>query len=123
MIDIFCILGAYLLATQIRFAVAQDWGDKTLHYMVGILFLLVCTVYSFLGDWNRDFIKRGDFEELLAVLRMLVLMLPVTITLVYFLRWSRILSRSVILHFTWISFVLLYLAHFIYKRFVCRFFI
>ncbi len=116
MIDILCILGAYLLATQIRFAVAQDWGDKTLHYMVGILFLLVCTVYSFLGDWNKDFIKRGDFEELLAVLRMLVLMLPVTITLVYFLRWSRILSRSVILHFTWISFVLLYLSHFLYKR-------
>ena len=119
-IDILCILGAYLLATQIRFGRIQDFGDKTLHYMVGVLFLIVCTVYSFLGDWNRDFIKRGDFEELVAVLRLLIVMLPVTITLVYFLRWAWILSRSVILYFTILSFVFLYIARFLYKRAVRR---
>ena len=116
LIDMLCIHGAYLLATYIRYAGRWDWGDRTQHYMVGILFLFFCTIYSFFVDWNRNFLIRGDFRELVAVAQYHLLMLPVTLTVVFMLRWSRILSRNVIGNFTILSFLFMLAAHLICKR-------
>ena len=66
LIDMICISVSYWIATNLRFAGNNDWGSKTLHYAVLIVFLLFCTVYGFFNEWNRDFLRRGAFRELMA---------------------------------------------------------
>ena len=62
LIDMACIVASYLISTYLRFNVKRDWGDKTLHYMVCVVFLLFCVIYTFLADWNRDFLFRVQTE-------------------------------------------------------------
>ncbi|AOZ95531.1 sugar transferase [Butyrivibrio hungatei] len=116
MIDMACIIVSYVFATWLRFNSKRDYGDKTLHYMVCVVFLLFCTVYVFLADWNRDFIIRGYFKELMAVIKFVGLMLVASLVIVYFLQWSGILSRFVIGNFIWMDIVLTYVARILFKN-------
>lgn len=110
-----CILLSYLIATYIRYNDKRDYGDKTLHYMICVIFLLFCVIYTFLADWNRDFIMRGYVMEFLSVVRFVAIMLFVSIVVVYFLSWADILSRFVILHFTWMDVLFTYLMRLAFK--------
>ncbi len=121
-IDMLCIALSYFIATQLRFASARDYGSKTLHYMVLVIFLLFCTVYSYFVDWNRSLLKRGVFQEFMSVLKFNVVMIIISMTFVFFAQWAYILSRSVILNFAWINLVLMLAAHQIYKIFLHRLF-
>ena len=116
-IDMACIIVSFLIASYIRYNAKADYGDKTLHYLVCVIFLLVGTIYTFLADWNRDFIIRGWFQEFLNVLRFVAFILLMTMMAVFFLQWFNILSRLVILHFTWIVTVLTYVSRVIFKEF------
>lgn len=120
LIDIICISVSYWIATNLRFARNNDWGSKTLHYAVLVVFLLFCTVYSFFNEWNRDFLRRGAFRELMAVLQFNGVMILVSLAFVFFARWSWILSRQVILNFIWINLLMMYLAHILFKKFLHR---
>ena len=120
-IDIICIALSYWVATQIRYANNNDWGSKPLHYAVLLVFLLVCTIYTFFLEWNRDFLTRGYFREMMAVLQMHLILLLTSLAAVFFLGWSSILSRQVILNFTWMDILLMYAAHLLFKRFVRRY--
>ena len=42
-IDMACIVISYVFTTWMRYNSNNDWGDKTLHYMVCVVFLLFCT--------------------------------------------------------------------------------
>ncbi len=119
-IDMACIIVSYLIATWLRFNNNNDWGDKTLHYMVCVIFLLFCAVYVFLADWNRDFIIRGYLQELFAVIRFVAFMIVVSLVIVYFLRWSNILSRFVIGNFVWMDIVLTYMCRTLFKGYFRR---
>nr|WP_297706571.1 sugar transferase [uncultured Butyrivibrio sp.] len=114
-IDMACIVITYVFATWLRYNNNNDWGNKTLHYMVCVIFLLFCVVYTFLADWNRDFITRGYARELLSVLRFVAIMMVASIFVVYVLNWSDILSRFVILHFVWMDIVLTFIARNVFK--------
>jgi exopolysaccharide biosynthesis polyprenyl glycosylphosphotransferase len=111
-----CILASYMLATYVRFGHRNDYGNVLLHYMVVVVFLLFCTAYSFFADWNRDFLVRGAFRELMAVLRFNVLMIVVGMAFVFFAQWAYALSRIVILWFFIFNFVLMMAVHLILKR-------
>ena len=113
-----CILVSYMVATYIRFNVKRDWGDKTLHYMVCVVFLLFCAIYTFLADWNRDFITRGYLKELFFVVRSVTVMLVGSLVAVYFLHWIDILSRFVVGNFVWMDILLTYLARICFKKFL-----
>ncbi len=115
-IDMICILVSYLIATQMRYGNRNDYGDKTQHYMVCVVFLLFCVIYTFLADWNRDFIKRGYILEFMSVIRVVAVTLVGSLVVVFFLSWTNILSRFVILNYIWIDIVLTFLARMIYKR-------
>ncbi len=116
-IDMACIIVSFFIASYIRYNAKADYGDKTLHYLVCVIFLLMGTIYTFLADWNRDFIIRGWFQEFLNVLRFVVFILLMTMMAVFFLQWFNILSRLVILHFTWIVTVLTYVSRVVFKEF------
>ncbi len=116
-IDMACIIVSYIFFSWLRFKDNNDWGDKTLHYMVCVLFLLFCTGYTFLADWNRDFIVRGYIIEFLNVVRFVAFMMLASIAVVYFLDWARILSRFVVLNFIWADILLTLIVRVIFKNF------
>ncbi|WP_026662593.1 sugar transferase [Butyrivibrio proteoclasticus] len=116
-IDMACIIVSYMFFSWLRFKDNNDWGDKTLHYMVCVLFLLFCTGYTFLADWNRDFIVRGYIIEFLNVVRFVAFMMLASIAVVYFLDWARILSRFVVLNFIWADILLTLIVRVIFKNF------
>ncbi len=116
LVDMICIAASYLIATQIRFGGNDDYGDKTLHYLVMVVMLLFCTAYDFFTDWNDTILLKGYFREFVAVLKFHVAMLLVSILCVFFLQWAYILSRLVIFVFILLSMVLMYLSHLLLKR-------
>ena len=116
-IDVICIIASYLLATHIRYSGNNDWGDKTLHYMVCIVMLLLCTVYAFIWDANKDFITRGSLLELMAVIRFHSMLLLFTLVIVYFLQWSNILSRFVIGNFLWMAILSTFAVRSLFKMY------
>ena len=120
-LDIACIVITYQIATFIRyFGRTEQWGNKNLHYMVLVIFILFSTLYSFVRDWNYRFTKRGYLDEFIAVAQYIVSMFLVSITFVFFFRWAYILSRTVIFNFAWMCFVLTYLVHTLYKHYLYR---
>ena len=119
-IDMTCILISYLIATWMRYNTRKDWGDKTLHYMVCVVFLLFCAIYSFLADWNRRFIIRGYAVELFSVIRQVAVSVGASLVVVYFLQWTNILSRFVIINFLWMDVLIDYIARILFKAFLRR---
>jgi exopolysaccharide biosynthesis polyprenyl glycosylphosphotransferase len=120
LIDSICIAVSYWIATNLRFAGNNDWGNKTLHYAVLVVFLLFYTVYSFFAEWNRDFLERGLFREIISILQFNGVMILASLAFVFFVNWGRILSRQVILNFIWIDLLLMYLLHVCYKTLLQR---
>ncbi len=121
LLDIACIILTYQIATLIRFNVGKnDWGNVNLHYMVLVIFVLFSTLYSFFRDWNGNFLKRGYFNEFIAVSKYMVIMFAVSLTFVFFLQWAYILSRIVIFNFAWMNFLLTYIVHQAYKKFLLK---
>ncbi len=120
-IDMACIVASYVLFTWLRYNNNNDWGDKTLHYMVCVVFLLFCVGYAFLADWNRDFLIRGYIVEFISVVRFVAVMIVASMALVFFLGWTNILSRFVVLNFIWFDILLTYIARLIFKHFFRRY--
>ena len=115
-IDMICILISYLIATWIRYNNKNDYGDKTLHYMVCVVFLLFCVIYSFLADWNRDFIKRGYAIEFLSVIKSVSFIIFASLIVVFFLQWAYILSRLVVGYFVVLDVILTFVFRVLFKK-------
>ncbi|MBO6242298.1 MAG: sugar transferase [Butyrivibrio sp.] len=115
-LDMACVIVSYMIASFIRYNSKADYGDKTLHYLVSVIFLLVATVYTFMADWNRDFIVRGWFQEFLNVLRFVAVISLVSLVTVFFIQWYEILSRLVIINFVWIETLLTLVVRLTFKE-------
>ena len=114
--DLVTIVGSFILATYIRFGNFRDMGDKAIHFQVCLLFLLFCTIYTFFLDWNRNFLRRGVWIELRAILQYHVIMLLVVQTFMYFLQWAEPFSRFVMLLFMLINVLVTLLVHLAVKK-------
>ncbi len=115
-LDMACILVSYLMATWLRYNDNNDWGDKTLHYLVMVVILLFCVVYTFLADWDRNYITRGAAMEFIAVIKAVAVIVIASLVVVFFLQWTTILSRFVVLHFIWMDILLDFVARLIFKK-------
>lgn len=114
--DLVAIGISFALATYIRFGNFRDMGDKGIHFQVCLVFLLFCTIYSFFIDWNRNFLRRSILKEIYAVLQYNVLMLLVTQTIMYFLKWADVFSRGVMIYFAIINSAISLLLHLLIKN-------
>ena len=76
-VNLISILISFVLATYIRFGNFKDMGNQTVHFQTCMLLMLFCTIYSFFFDWNRNFLKRGPFAELIAVFQYNLIMVTV----------------------------------------------
>ena len=115
-IDMACIVVSYVIASYMRYNLKADYGDKTLHYLVCVLLMLVGTVYTFLANWDRDFIVRSMFYELVSVIKFDAFSAIIALVITFFLRWNLILSRIVIFNFIWIFALLDFVVRCVFKE-------
>lgn len=114
--DLVVIGISFILATYIRFGNFRDMGDKAIHFQVCLVFLLICTVYTFFLDWNRNFLKRSVWKEFSAILQYNVILFLVVQTIIYFLKWADVFSRLVMIYFPFINLALTLLIHLLIKK-------
>ena len=98
-IDLVSISVAYIIAILIRFHKFRWVDEPELHFMVCICFLLFCTVYSFLLDWNREFLKRGVLVEFIAVVKFNIFMVLSVMSFLFLLQRGADFSRLVMGYF------------------------
>lgn len=114
--DLISIGVSFILATYIRFGNFRDMGDKEIHFQVCLVFLLFCTIYSFFIDWNRNFLKRSLWKEAYVIVQYNVIMILVTQTIMYFLKWADVFSRFVMIYFVLINVLMSFLFHMAIKK-------
>lgn len=109
--DLVGVVFSFFLATYIRFGNFKDMEDKGIHFQVCLLLLLVCTIYTFFLDWNRNFIKRNWWKELMAIVQYEIIMMLGVQPLMYFLKWSDKFSRGVMLLFPIVNIMMTFFIH------------
>lgn len=114
--DLLTIVISFILATYIRFGNFKDMGDKEIHFQVCLVFLLVCTVYTFFVDWNRNFLKRSIQREVYEIIKCNAIMLLVVQMIMYFLKWADVFSRLVMVYFPVINVALTLIIHLLIKK-------
>ena len=114
--DLIAIGISFVLATYIRFGNFKDMEDKGIHFQVCLLLLLICTIYTFLLDWNRDFIKRKVGRELIAIIQYEIIMMLGVQPIMFFLKWSDKFSRWVMIIFPLVNLAVTFLIHILIKK-------
>lgn len=97
--DLVSIAVSYTIAILIRFHKFRWVDEPELHFVVCIGFLLFCTIYSFLFDWNREFLKRGILVEFVAVLKFNIFMELSVMAFLFMLQRGADVSRLVMGYF------------------------
>lgn len=114
--DLICIVTIFILSTYVRFGNFRDMGDKTAHFSVCVCFALFCTAYNFSANWNSDFMKRGFWQEFVAVAKYNVTMVLVIELVMFFMQWSEVFSRLVMGYFIIGNQILTWVVRIIIKR-------
>lgn len=114
-IDLLCILGAYICAL---FFYRHVHGLNSTDYMVGSLMLLFCLLYTVMVDWNRGFFERGYYVEAVAVLKYNICMVIAIGFLLFVLKQANNMSRGVYGIFGICNFILTYVFHLAFKKYM-----
>lgn len=114
--DLVSIALAYIIAILMRFGKFARVMEPELHFVVGVGFLLFCTIYSFLFDWNREFIKRGILVELVAVTKFNIFMELSMMALLFMLQRGADVSRLVMGYFAILNVVIVWLVRLAMKK-------
>ena len=119
-IDVLCVLVSYLASYTIRYQGTQHMGQ--VDFAICLLFVLYCVLYDLLIDWNHFIFKRGYFDELAAVFKYT---LSITVMLgfsVFLFRQGEFFSRLVFGVFAILDFILTYIAHILFKKYMYLFY-
>ena len=118
LIDMVCIIISYTIAIWIEYHNNRETYSeiKMKIYLVCLVFLLFCVIYSFLADWNRDFVIRGYIKEFLSVARFMAVMIAASFVVIFFLKLNERQSRLAIGIFIVLDILLTYIARIIFKK-------
>ncbi len=114
--DLLSIAIAYVIAILLRYQKFSRVMEPELHFLVCICFLLFCTIYSFLFDWNRQFLIRGIFVEFIAVLKFNVFMMFAVMSMLFVIQRGGDFSRLVMGYFVLLSILLVWLVRLVMKK-------
>lgn len=114
--DLCSITLAYIVSILIRFQKFARVMEPELHFMVYIGFLLFCTIYSFLFDWNREFLKRGVLVELIAVTKFNIFMELSGMAFLFMLQRGADVSRLVMGYFAILNILIVWLVRLAMKK-------
>ena len=113
--DMLIIALSFVLATYIRFSNFRDMRDKTLHFYICIVLMLVGTIYHFALDYSRDFIKRSIWKEGTEVFKYVLFLILGTIAVAYALQLAEQFSRLVMFIFAIIDALFMLFFHQVFK--------
>ena len=114
--DLCSITLAYTVSILMRFQKFSRVMEPELHFMVYIGFLLFCTIYSFLFDWNREFLKRGVLVELIAVTKFNIFMELSGMAFLFMLQRGVDVSRLVMGYFAILNILIVWLVRLAMKK-------
>ena len=114
--DLVVIGISFIIATYLRFGNFRDMGDKEIHFQVCLVYLLICTIYTFFIDWNRNFLRRSLSREFYEILKYHAIMMAVVQIIMYFLKWADVFARLVTIYFAVINVVLTLAVHMMIKK-------
>lgn len=114
--DLVSITLAYAAAILLRFHKFAWVMEPELHFLVYIGFLLFCTIYSFLFDWNREFIKRGVLVEFIAVTKFDIFMELAVMACLFMFQIGASVSRLAIGYFAILNLLLVWLVRLAMKK-------
>lgn len=116
--DLLCIVIAYVAAILLRYRKFARVQEPEVHVLVCVFFLLFCTIYSFLLDWNRSFLERGAFVEFVAVLKFNLFMVFGAASVLFMLQRGAAFSRMVWGYFAVLDVIVVWLVRLAMKRFL-----
>ncbi|MEG1847576.1 MAG: sugar transferase [Lachnospiraceae bacterium] len=119
--DLFVIILSYSIAVWLKLGTLSVMNKGEIHYMVCLCLMLFCTMFSLLIDWNKDFLKRGYFVELITVLKYNAIMLIGIGCFLFVTKQAYIFSRLVWGYFAIFNTLFTYLAHCIVKKILTRY--
>lgn len=108
--DLISISMTYMIAILIRFGKFSRVMEPELHFAVYAGFLLFCTIYSFMFDWNREFLRRGVLVEFIAVTKFNVFMELSVMALLFMLQRGADVSRLVMGYFAVLNILIVWLV-------------
>ena len=114
-IDVLCIVIAYvgaLLLYSHKHEVTQT------DYLLCLLLILFCLLYTLVIDWNRTFFGRGYYVEAVAIAKYEGAMILAAGFILFLIKQANIMSRGVFVLFAVVNFVLTYLAHIGFKKYM-----
>ena len=115
-VDLLSISAAYVIAILLRYHKFSRVMEPELHFLVYICFLLFCTIYSFLLDWNRDFLIRGTFVEFTAVLKFNLFMVFAVAGFLFMIQRGQQFSRSVWGYFAVFDMIIVWSVRLLMKK-------
>lgn len=121
-IDLLSITAAYVIAILVRYHKFSRVMEPELHFLVYICFLLFCTIYSFLLDWNRDYLIRGFFVEFVAVLKFNLFMALAVASFLFMIQRGERFSRSVWGYFIVFDMVIVWAVRIFMKKLMRAYF-
>lgn len=120
--DLVSITAAYVIAILLRFHKFNWVMEPELHFLGYICFLLFSTIYSFLLDWNRDFLIRGIFVEFIAVLKFNLFMALAFSCVLFMIQRGYDFSRFVWGFFTLFDILLVWIVRLFMKKLLRAYF-
>ena len=118
LMDCICIVLSYILASYLRFG--NLWGGYTKGIVLlrmGILLMSITLVY-FIFNPNRNFFSRTKKQELIAVFRNILIMGAAISMAAFLMQDAQKYSRLVYGYFCGIDFVVMYVSHLLYKKYM-----
>lgn len=115
-VDLLSIIISYVIAVELRFGSIALLSRGELHYMVCLCFMLFCTIFSLLIDWNRGFSTRGYWVEFSTVLKYNVIMVMVVASMLFLLKQAELFSRIIYGAFFILNVLITYIAHLTVKK-------
>lgn len=128
LIDLFCVVGAYMIALLLRFKNFENLRLDTveyglqLHYNVCVYFMLFCVLYTIMMDWNRHFFTRSPYVEAIAIIKYEISMVAFIGFVLYLTQNAQKLSRLFFAYFAVCNFLLTYVAHILFKKFMMNYY-
>ena len=114
--DVITVIVSFIISTYVRFGNFIDMEDKNSHFMVGLVFVLFITVYTFVKPWHNDFLTRKNISEFWEIVKVNAIMVLVTQTVMFFMKWADSFSRWVMLYFAIINVLLMFVIHVLFKQ-------
>ena len=120
MIDVICLLTAYVLAFLLRYRGTEHM--EQIDYVFCLLLILFSVLYSFLIDWNHFIFKRGYYSEMIAIIKYTISIAIAFGFSVFIMRQGENFSRLVFGMFVIFTIVFTYIAHIAFKKYLFLFY-